>query len=58
MGLTITGNYKNAIELRGGYSILANIRSIIANAFDKEFSHHYEKLFDIGIDYKEFDWYE
>lgn len=44
MGLTIQGNYKNSIELSGGYGMFMKIRKIVALAFDKEFGEHYETL--------------
>lgn len=54
MGLTIRGNYKGTIELDGGYSILAKIRTRVANAWDKEFGEHYETLFNATVDFKAF----
>lgn len=56
MGLTIRGNYKDTIELDGGYSILIKIRTRVANAWDKEFGEHYKTLFNCydNADYKAF----
>lgn len=44
MGLSISGNYKNSIELSGGYGMLATIREEVAKAWDKEFGKHYATL--------------
>ena len=56
MGLTISGNYENSIELSGGYGMLRVIRNAIALAFDKEFGEHYSKLGTLSgkDEYKEF----
>lgn len=56
MGLTISGNYENSIELSGGYGMFSQIRKVIALAFDKEFGEHYLTLSTLSgkDDYKEF----
>ena len=50
MGLTITSNYKDAISLDGGYSMLFKIRKIVAKAYDTEFGILYAKFLDNWID--------
>lgn len=44
MGLSISGNYKNSIELSGGYGMLATIREEVAKAWNEEFGKHYATL--------------
>lgn len=44
MGLTISGNYKNSIDLTGGYGMFIKIREKVALAFNKQFGEHYLTL--------------
>lgn len=50
MGLTITGNYKKAVDLTGGYGMMIKIRNIVSLAFDEEFGKHYATLLYSNID--------
>lgn len=56
MGITITSNYKGAIDLSGGYFMMHSIRKRVAIAMDKEFGEHYETLIRCykDEDFKEF----
>lgn len=54
MGLSIYGNYKNSIDLTGGYGMFNKIRDQVALAWDKEFGAHYATL-EFCDDYEEFD---